>query len=60
MALVLRSLNEIRSFREAITKGMPGFELVRFDKLEAYTLALNEAHAGYKVAAEPSNVLDRS
>jgi len=59
VALVLGSLNEIRSFREAIAKTVPGFDLARFDKLETYTLAVNEAHAGYKVATEPSDALDQ-
>jgi hypothetical protein len=59
VALVLGNLGEIRAFREAIAREMVGFDLTRFDKLEAYTLALNEAHAGYKVATEPSDALDQ-
>jgi len=60
VALVLGSLPEIRRFREQIAKEMNGFDLVRFDKLETYTLALNEAHAGYKVATEPADALDQA
>lgn len=60
VALVLGSLPEIRRFRDQIAKEMSGFDLVRFDKLETYTLALNEAHAGYKVATEPSDALDQA
>jgi hypothetical protein len=59
VALVLGSLDEIRALRDTIAKEMVNFDLARFDKLEAYTLALNEAHAGYKVAAEPSDSLDQ-
>ena len=59
VALVLGSLPEIRALRATIAKEMSSFDLVRFDKLEAYTLALNEAHAGYKVATEPSDSLDQ-
>jgi hypothetical protein len=59
VALVLGNLGEIRAFREAIAREMVGFDLGRFDKLETYTLALNEAHAGYKVATEPSDALDQ-
>src|SRR5437868_112496 len=49
VALVLGSLPEIRAFRDQIAKEMTGFDLVRFDKLETYTLTLNKAHTNYKV-----------
>jgi len=60
VALVLGSLPDIRGFRDQIAKEMPSFDLARFDKLETYTLALNEAHAGFKVATEPADALDQA
>ncbi len=58
-SLVLGNLPEIRALRADIAKAMPGFDLDRFDKMEAYTLALIESNAGFKVATEPTDTLDR-
>lgn len=51
-------LPEIRALRSRIATEMPQFDLARFDKLEAYTLALGHAHALYMAASEPSEALD--
>ena len=58
-SIVLGNLAEIRALRGEIAKAMPSFDIERFDKLETYTLALMESHAGFKVATEPTDTLDR-
>jgi hypothetical protein len=53
----LGALPEIRTFRPQIATDIPSFDLVRFDKLEAYTLALGHAHTLYLAASNPPESL---
>jgi hypothetical protein len=55
---VLGTLPEVRSLRAQIVTEIPNFDIERFDKLEAYTLALGHAHALYLAASTPSESLD--
>jgi hypothetical protein len=54
----LGALAEIRALRPQIASEIPSFDLVRFDKLEGYTLALGHAHALYLAASEPTESLE--
>src|SRR5690349_8898244 len=55
----LGSLPEIRALRARIAAEMPQFDIARFDKLEAYTLAMGHAHALYMGASTPLESLDQ-
>jgi hypothetical protein len=57
VATVLGSLPEIQALRGSIAQSMPSFDLVAFDKLEDYAIALNAAHGDYLVAHQPPNDL---
>jgi hypothetical protein len=59
VATVLGSLPEIRALRDEIAKSMSNFDLVSFDKLEDYALALNDAHGEYLTATQPTNDLQQ-
>lgn len=50
-------LPAIRGFRPQIATEIPSFDLVRFDKLELYTLALGHAHTLYLAASNPPESL---
>jgi len=56
VAIALGALPRIRSYREALSK-LPDFDLARFDKLEAYTSAVNYAHRLYMIASQPPDDL---
>jgi hypothetical protein len=58
IATVLGSLPEIRAYREEIVKSMASFDIASFDKLEAYAIALNDAHGEYLTAAQPADDFD--
>ena len=45
----LGALPEIRALRSRVVAEMPQLDVARFDKLEAYTLAVGHAHALYGV-----------
>jgi hypothetical protein len=55
---VLGVLPELRALREQVVKELPAFNLVRFDKLEAYALALAHAHAAFLSATQQPDDLD--
>jgi hypothetical protein len=58
VATTLGSLPEIRAVRPQIVEHLPKFDLVAFDKLEDYALALNYANAQYLTANQPPDDLD--
>src|SRR5258705_7020628 len=49
---------EIRALRPRMTTEMPQFDIARFDKLEAYTLAAGHAHALFLAASAPTESID--
>jgi len=55
---ILGALPEIRGFRERIVKELPRVDLVAFDNLEDYVLALSAAHASYVTATQPPDDLE--
>ncbi|HMI89019.1 MAG TPA: hypothetical protein VK550_33305 [Polyangiaceae bacterium] len=55
----LGALPEIRALRSRVVSEMPQLDVARFDKLEAYTLALGHAHALYMAASAPQESLDQ-
>ncbi len=50
---VTGALPEIRAMRDAIAAQWRNFDFEQFDKLEQYTLALNQAHSSYRSAFAP-------
>jgi hypothetical protein len=56
---VLGALPQIRALRPQITATMPQFDIVQFDKLEAYTLAVGYANSLYLAASQPSESIER-
>ena len=54
----LGSLPEIRALRPRVVAEMPQFDIDRFDKLEAYTLAAGHAHALFLAASEPAQAIE--
>jgi hypothetical protein len=55
---VLGALAQIRALRVQIIVAMPQFDIARFDKLEAYTLAVGYANSLYLAASQPSESLE--
>jgi hypothetical protein len=55
---VLGALPEIKALRAPIVAMMPQFDIGRFDKLEAYTLAVGYANSLYLAASEPSESIE--
>jgi hypothetical protein len=55
----LGALAEIRALRPRVVAEMPQYDVSRFDKLEAYTLAMGHAHALYMAASSPAESLDQ-
>jgi hypothetical protein len=54
---VLGVLPEVKALREQIAQHLPTFDLVSFDKLEDYTLALHSAQTDYLTATQPPDDL---
>ncbi len=54
---VLGCLPELSALRPEIVRHLPLFDIERFDKLKAYTLALNHAHALHRGTASPRTSL---
>jgi hypothetical protein len=50
---VIGAWPEIKTLRPQFVQYLPGFEMQKFDKLEAYTLALGHSQTEYKTATEP-------
>jgi hypothetical protein len=48
----------LKAARPRIVQELPRYDVARFDKLEAYTLALGHAHALYLSASQPSESLE--
>src|SRR5262245_51621465 len=55
---VMGVLPFLKSARPRIALELPRYDIARFDKLEAYTLALGHAHALYLAASEPTESLE--
>jgi hypothetical protein len=55
---VMGVLPFLQALRPRIVAELPQFNIVRFDKVEAYTLALGHAHALYLAASEPTEALE--
>jgi hypothetical protein len=55
---VMGVLPFLQGLRPRVAKELPDFDIVRYDKLEAYTLALGHAHALYLAASQPTESLD--
>lgn len=55
---VLGVLPELRALRNQIVEELPAFNLARFDKLEAYALALAHAHAVFLSTTQPPDNLE--
>jgi hypothetical protein len=53
----LGALPEIRALREEIARNLQTFDLVAFDKMEDYALALKSAHGRYLSSLVPSDEL---
>jgi len=58
LATALGALPEIRAFREQIVKELPAFDVVAFDSLEDYVLALSAAQATFQIATQPGDDLE--
>lgn len=54
---VLGVLPEVKRLRAEIAQHLPTFDLVSFDKLEDYALALSSAHTDYLTATQPPDDL---
>src|SRR5258706_4408625 len=54
----LGALPEIRALRPRMAAELPQFDIARFDKLEAYTLAAGHAHALFLAASAPTESID--
>ncbi len=54
----LGAMPEIRALRPRMAAEMPQFDIARFDKLEAYTLAAGHAHALWLAASAPTESID--
>jgi len=55
---VMGILPFLKSQRPRIVTELPQFDVARFDKVEAYTLALGHAHAVYIGASQPTEALE--
>jgi hypothetical protein len=55
---VLGALPQVRAIRAQVVATMPQFDIARFDKLEAYTLAVGYANSLYLAASQPSESLE--
>jgi hypothetical protein len=53
VSTVFGVLPQLSLHRDAIAKEIPAFNMVRFDKLEDYTMALSYAHTVYSTATRP-------
>src|ERR1700712_2299539 len=58
VTLVLGVLPGLRALRPDMAEQLPRFNLVRFDKLEKYALALSHAHALQRRAMDRSHVTE--
>ena len=56
---VLGALPQIRALRSQILATMPAFDMARFDKLEAYTMAVGYANSLYLAASQPSESIEK-
>jgi hypothetical protein len=56
---VLGALPQIRALRAQITATIPEFDIARFDKLEAYTMAVGYANSLYLAASQPSESIEK-
>jgi hypothetical protein len=54
---ILGALPEVKAFRERIVKELSSFDVVKFDKLEDYVLALVSIHSRYVMATQPPDDL---
>ena len=54
---VLGAWPEILALRPQFVQYLPSFDMVKFDKMETYTLALMRANTEYKTATEPPAAL---
>ncbi len=54
----LGAMPEIRALRPRMVAEIPQFDMARFDKLEAYTLAAGHAHALFLAASAPTESID--
>ncbi|HMJ52416.1 MAG TPA: hypothetical protein VK540_10075 [Polyangiaceae bacterium] len=55
---VMGVLPFFKSLRPRVVTELPQFDIARFDKMEAYTLALGHAHALYLAASQPTESLE--
>jgi hypothetical protein len=55
---VMGVLPFLQSLRPRVVAELPQFDVARFDKMEAYTLALGHAHALYLAASQPTESLE--
>jgi hypothetical protein len=58
VATILGALPKIRTYREAIQKNIPGFEIGALEVLEDAAVALHQADNDYLAAAGPSDEFD--
>jgi hypothetical protein len=56
---VLGALPQIRAMRPQIVAAMQKFDIARFDKLEAYTMAVGYANSLYLAASQPSESIEK-
>jgi hypothetical protein len=56
---VLGALPQIRAMRPQIIANMQQFDIARFDKLEAYTMAVGYANSLYLAASQPSESIEK-
>jgi hypothetical protein len=54
---ILGALPEVKAFRDRFVSDLPSFDLVEFDRLEDYVLALVFVHARYVMATQPPDDL---
>jgi hypothetical protein len=57
VATALGALPEIRLLRAEVASKMPSYDLVVYDKVEEAAIGLNDLHAEYLIATEPSDEL---
>jgi len=55
---VMGALPKIKAHRDAVASHLPHHDIARFDKIEAYALAVGQAQALYQAASAPAEPLD--
>src|SRR5258708_10338071 len=55
----LRALPRVVALRSRVISEIPQFDIALYDKLEAYTQALSQAHTQFVIASTPAGTFDK-